>query len=286
MRIKHTLQVGSLQGSLSDNKRTSINTSVNWHLPPNLTLVDSIRHFGGDRMSTYKRLADHERDRRRSIRDALEVLRSIPEYSDQSRAKVRVTGLRLHPGDDKPVGLVELEFTCGSCDTIYLVSLPTSEQFRARNEASLRSNDYAIADLDGAVVDGGGAVELRDGRRLHAVEMMPTCALSQPTELDWLIVHHTVSMIEGASVRCYRSLRDQDNLAPSIREMTPDLRFLDCNTIWDLKGVPGPKRIVHSLGKKYPDLEIPSPQKVSDALRKYSIRVPKPRSVRRRSATN
>lgn len=235
-------------------------------------------------MSTYKRLADDECDRRRTIADALEVLRSIPDYTERSRAEIRVTGLRLHSGEDKLVGLIELEFTAGSCDTIYIVSLPTSEQFRARNEASLRSNDYAIADLDGAVVDGGGAVELRDGKRLHAVEMMPTCALSQPTELDWRIVHHTISMIEGASVRCYRSLRDQDNLAPSIREMTPDLRFLDCNAISDLIA-PGPKRIAHSLGKKYPGLKIPSPQKVSDALRKFSIRVPKPRSVRRRSAT-
>ena len=86
-------------------------------------------------------------------------------------------------------------------------------------------------------MDGNGKVALLDGTNLRAVEVIPAHLPLEPSELDWRIVHYTISII-GAEKRCYRHLGD--GLPARFQGLIPDRRFLDCSTLSDLKA-PAPK---------------------------------------------
>ena len=50
-------------------------------------------------MPIYHRLAQDDQGLRRTIADALVVLRTIPDFTDQSRANIRVQPLKLTSGE-------------------------------------------------------------------------------------------------------------------------------------------------------------------------------------------
>ena len=123
--------------------------------------------------SSSMKLIDAGRMSRRTIADAIEVMRSHPEFSQHRRAKVRTFPLHL-PSGDVPF-LVQV--VCA--ELALTVSLPTSKKFRAkgtRTPASLEFEEFETCLLDGAsaeIIDEQLEVVLSDGRRLRGVQVIP-----------------------------------------------------------------------------------------------------------------
>ena len=119
-----------------------------------------------------------------------------------------------------------------------------------------------------ALISGG------NGAVLRAVEVIPAKLPLKPSDLDWRIVHHVVSIIH-AEDRCYRSLREhaKPKCLDVPGEMIPDTRFLDCSALDGLK-LPSLKHLAKQIGKKDPALKRLSRQKIADALRKFGMRIP------------
>jgi hypothetical protein len=70
---------------------------------------------------------------RRTVNDALEVLRREAQFKDNDRAKFRIGLLKLPSAD--VVGLVEIVFDAPLREKGFIVSLPTCVRFRGWREA-------------------------------------------------------------------------------------------------------------------------------------------------------
>jgi hypothetical protein len=225
-------------------------------------------------MRQYQRLFEESRKLRLTIADALEVLREATEFKEHHRAEVRIGPLQLPSGE--VVGLVDVLFDVPSREKVCIVSLPTAARFRAIMDGTSRRDYFEISRLDGAVVDDDTNVLLADGTKLRAVEVIPTRLPVHPSEIDWLIVHCTISII-GAETRCYRSLRNE--LPPALPDTVPD-RIVDCSRLPGLHLDKSLKHIIREIGKKVPILRRVSSQTVANALRKFGIRIPMQRPRR------
>ena len=218
----------------------------------------------------YHSLASDDRIRRRTIADAIEVLHSIPDFTEQSRASVQVDPLPLASGEI--VGLVKVQCNGPLPEVICVVQMPTSSRFRAVRKGSSHQESFDIFRLDGAAVDGAGNVKLADDARLRAVELIPVHLPLEPTELEWRIVHHAIAFID-AEEHCYRRLRD--DVPAEFREMVPDVRVLDCNKLSGLD-IPSLEAIAAYIAERDRTLRRLSLQKIADALRQFGMRVPMP----------
>lgn len=218
-------------------------------------------------MPIYHRLAQDDKAARRTIADALEVLRTLPDFTDRSRANIRVQPLKLTSGE--LVGLIDLEFKGPLPEMICIVSLATSSRFRAKWQGGAQRRDCDVFELDGASVDGLGDVTLADGRLLQSVEIIPARLPMTPSDLDYRIVFYVLALI-GQQDHCYRSLRE--GVPDELQHMVPDLRFLDCSRLCGLI-VPPLKVIAAYIADLDPTL-LPSHQKIADALRKFGMRIP------------
>lgn len=225
-------------------------------------------------MPEYQRLREESKQSRRTIADALEVLREAADFEEDDRAEIRIGPLQLPSGH--VVHLVDIVFDAPLREKVYIVSLPTSAKCRAICDGSPRRNELEISRLDGAVIDAEASVYFSGGK-LHAVEVIPFPLCYEPTELDRRIVHLTIAII-GAEDRCYRSLRDGVPL--QFQDMVPDIGLLDCSRLSELD-VPPLKNIVSLIAEKDKTLRKLSPQKASDSLRTFGVRIPKARPRRK-----
>jgi hypothetical protein len=225
----------------------------------------------GQGARAYTRIAEEDKASRRAIADATTVLRKAVQFNEHDRAKIRVTAIRLPSGD--VVGLVDVLFEAPWLDERYCVSLPTAGRFKGFRQDIRRHVDLEIIRLNKAAADAAGTVVLADGTILGAVRVIPAQMPLEPSELDWKIVHATLSIIPGGD-RCYRSWRE--GMSPELQYMIPDQRLLDCSKLHDLKDIPPLKDIVTAIGRDHPTLKVSS-QKIADALRAFGIRVPVPR---------
>ena len=119
-------------------------------------------------MQPYVRLQEQRRTSRRTIADALEVVRQEFGLDDIGPAHVRIDPLRLPCG--QCTALVDVVFSDLGCG----VSLPTSSQFKARSATSSRQQEFEIFRLDGAEICPDGSVLLADRTGWCAVEVVPT----------------------------------------------------------------------------------------------------------------
>jgi hypothetical protein len=204
------------------------------------------------------------RNSRRTIVDAIEVLREAAEFKEHNRAEIRVGGLRLPSG--QVVGLVNVVFDAPLRDKGCVVPLTCSTQFEALRPGSSQRNVLEVDQLDGASVDFEGNVLLSNGSALRAVEVIPARLSIEPSERDWKIVHHTLSII-GAE-QCYRPWPDSER------------SVLDCSLLAGLT-LPQLKQIAWRLEERDPSLKGLSQQKIADALRNFGIRLPAPRPRRK-----
>ena len=214
-------------------------------------------------------LADENRSARRTVADALEILRSKVGFDQDNRAQARIGWLKLP--STEAIGLVQVVFDPPGDDTVWVVSLPSSREFHARRPNSSRHSRFDIAGLDGAIIDSAGTVLLTGGASLHAVEIIPAKLPYTPSELDNLIVHRTIAFIPEARERCFRRLRD--SVPARFKTMVPDLRFLDCSKLFGLE-IPSLESIAAYMIESNPTGRHPSQQKIADALRKFGARSP------------
>jgi hypothetical protein len=219
----------------------------------------------------HERLREEDRTSRRTISDALTVLGERTGLNEHDHAEIRV--YPIMPPSGQVVGRVDLVFDAPRREKISIVSLPTAASFRAGCLGSSGRECFEIFRLDGAIVRADATVLLADGATLRAVEVIPSRLPYEPTEIDWRIVHYTVS-IAGAEEHCYWRLRDR--LRPPYQETVPDLRFLDCSRLRELD-LPPLKVIASLLAERDSTLRKVSQQKVADTLRMFGIRIPKPR---------
>lgn len=199
--------------------------------------------------------------------DALEVLRTQAGFQEPDVATFWICHLELSEGDTLP--LVQLRFI--KDNVVHCVSLPAAKQFKARRENPLIYLDFAIDRLFGARIDGRGHIRLIDGTELRDMVVRPGFLNTEPTPLDWRIVHLTLELI-GAR-HCYRSLRD--DLPPQHRHMVPDFYLLDVRRLSGLS-LPPLKDIVAFVCRRYRKV---SGQQVANSLRKFGMRLPRPRPV-------
>jgi hypothetical protein len=212
-------------------------------------------------MPQYERLCEEGRISRRTMADAIEVLHEKAGFGANDRAEISIGLLKLPSAE--VVGLVQITFDPQIGDKAYVVSLPTSKQFKAYRTNARQRGCFDIAELHGAVLDGSGNVLLANGIALRGVEVIPARLPLEPTELDWRIIHHTLAIIEADD--CYRSWAS--GLLPA------DLRIADCGTFRGLT-LPRLKVLSSRIRERDPTLKMLSTQQVADTLSKFGVRIP------------
>lgn len=231
--------------------------------------------------SSGMKLIDAGRMSRRTIADAIEVMRSHPEFSQHRRSKVRTGPLHL-PSNDVPF-LVQV--VCSELGMA--VTLPTSQKFRAKLVDGVRVSDFQrfetnlLDDFIVEVTEDQVQVLLPDGRRLRGVEIIPYHLPPhgdgprdvQSVRLRYQVIQHIVWML-NAEERCYRFV-DKDLL--------PGVRVLDFGTLHDLQ-LPTLSAILHNIQLNNPRLNSISRQTLANFLRDWGLRPPEARRHRRKSA--
>jgi hypothetical protein len=134
----------------------------------------------------YKWLSEEQRKSRRSIADAMAVLRKEADFGEHDCAKILVSRFALPSGE--LVGMVVIQFNGQWEDSTYCVTLPTACRFKGLREGSTRYDQLDIMRLNKATTNATGTVVLADGTILGAVKVIPARMPLEPSELDRKIV--------------------------------------------------------------------------------------------------
>jgi hypothetical protein len=231
-------------------------------------LCESIYDGGEKEVTAMQPLKEDSRDKRRTVADALEVIREELGVDEMPGAEIRVSLLPLPSGEaTAAVALVCPDLDC-------CVSFPASRCFTAFPENCSQRHRFEISCLQEAKVGPTGSVVLTDGRCLRGVEMVPT---HMPYELSlveerilWNVIKFT------ASYGCFRNLRD--DLPQHLQAGIPDLWVLDYGRLHTIPRRPL-KTIKAYIETHDPELRV-SNQKIADALAKCGVRVPRRRPQR------
>ncbi|MEH2567774.1 hypothetical protein [Bradyrhizobium sp. AZCC 2289] len=220
----------------------------------------------------YPLLREGERNQRRTVSHAIDVLAQDANFGGADVAEVRVGTLRL-PSREQ-VGLLSVFFENEKLGKSFVVSLATSSEFTARCQGEEAARQFSIFELDGAKADNDNIVRLSDGTVLRAVEVIPAKLPLKPSGLDWRIVHHTISIVKAEN-RCYRSLREhaKPTCSDVPEEMLPEEKVIDCSALEGLE-LPSLKYLAQQIGQRDPSLKRLSRQKIADALRNFGMRIP------------
>jgi hypothetical protein len=213
-------------------------------------------------------LKEDSRGKRRTVADALEVVRQERGVPEIASAEIKV-GPFLLPSGEATAAVV---LVCPDLDCC--VSLPASWWFTALPEKSSQRHRFEISCLDGAKVGADGSVVLTDGRRLRGVEVVPTHMPYELSLAEERILWNVIRFTE--SYECYRNLRD--DLPHYLQRGVPELKVLDYSRLHSI-----PRRPLKAI-KAYIEIHDPelsvSNQKIADALAKCGVRVPRRRPRR------
>lgn len=122
-------------------------------------------------MPRHQWLHEDQRNKRRTIAGAIDVLHSQGIFESARTVEIRVAALQVR--SEEIVGLGAVLAESAAAETIFVVTLPSSKQFRAKRQGGYDTETFDIFRLHEAIIDGSGAVELADGTRLRAVELVP-----------------------------------------------------------------------------------------------------------------
>jgi hypothetical protein len=223
-------------------------------------------------------LREASRNERVTIADAIAVLEEEANFKADDCTRVWLQPLQLLTG--VVVWLVSAFFDGPASAGRFVVPLRTAKAFSAADVHGSRKRVFGMELLDGAIADASGVVSLANGDQVRALELSPAQLPYELSELEEKILHLTISMIEGAEIRCYRDLRD--DLPARERSGIPSLRFLDFSKLAKESGRPTlkPPYLKVLRGKfeeTYPRDRSPSEQKIADALEKAGMRIPRRR---------
>ena len=210
-------------------------------------------------------LRQNERDERRTITDALEVLWTQANFEEGDTAEIWLGPLRLP--STQIVSLICVTFNSDSHKKIFMVQLPTALTFRAKLDRAPEFQEFEIGRLGGASVNGEGQVRLSDGTHLRGVEVIPANLPYNITPVDWAVIRQTIAEL-GIEEECRYVPTD-----PALREIVPDLIDdpIDCSK---LSGHPAPLlKVVQGRIQDHFGGTV-SQQKIADTLRKFGMRVP------------
>jgi hypothetical protein len=168
-------------------------------------------------MQEYVALQEGRRTKRRTVADALEVVREKLGVYEITRAEIRIHHLQLPSGEC--TALVAVLFPDLGC----CVTLPTSARFRGLSGTSSQHQLFETSRLDRAQVSSDGSVRLVDGSWLRAVEVIPSHLPYELSELEKLILRHVI-LLTG-SYHCSRSI--QEGLPEHLQQQVPDVHALD-----------------------------------------------------------
>jgi hypothetical protein len=220
-------------------------------------------------MQPSTRLQEEGRTSRRTVADALDVVRQKLGLNEIPRARIEIGPLQLPSG--QCTALVDVVFPELGC----IVSLPTSARFKALTDTSSQHQQFEIYRLDGAEVCSDGSVRLIDGTRLRAVEVVPTHLPYEPSQLDKRILGHVILLTN--SYDCSRILLEglPKDLQDKFEEDFRKARALDFSRVRTIQA-PLLKVIRGYIERKNPELKV-SDQKIADALATFGVRVPRRR---------
>jgi hypothetical protein len=218
-------------------------------------------------MPQYGLLAEENRRKRRTIADALEVLRTKANFEQNDVAKVWLGELRLP--SKMSVTLVCVSFDSKTHEKTFLVSLPTASSFRASLEGAPKSQEFEIDRLEGAMIDGRGHVRLSNGDQIRAVEIIPALLPYDITPLDWAIVRQTIAIL-GIEEQCRY---DPGGRLPEV-EFNPFDYAIDCSKLSGHR--PPLRKTIQARieDDKKTGFGTVSLQKIADTLRKFGMRIP------------
>ena len=223
----------------------------------------------------YQRFAEDERIHRRTVSDAVEVLRTLPGFDESATATVWLSALPL-PSGQLPY-LVDVKYLDPVSSVACCVSLPTSDGFTARR-ADGRKSRYPIERLEGASVNFDAQVTLSNGDSLRNVEMITAHMPPEPTARQRRIIHHAV-IRGGKQVECTQDLAE--GLPPYLRIGLPDMRVVDYSKL-NCLNAPLLKQIKGDLEDHDPEFAGTSLQTIANTLRDVGARIPVKRPRRRR----
>jgi hypothetical protein len=212
-------------------------------------------------------LAEEDRRKRRTLADALEVLRTDANFKEGDAAEIGIGALKL-PSSEIAY-LIYVSFRNTVHQKTFLVSLPTAGKVRARLLGDQKLQEFEIERLNGAIANGRGDVWLSDGAQIRGVEVIPALLPYEITPLDWTIIRQTIAElgIEEHSRYAPRFEVARTYLGRSL------LNSIDCSK---LTGHPPPllKSIQARVLDDSPEFGTISLQKIADTLRKFGMRRP------------
>jgi hypothetical protein len=206
----------------------------------------------------------------RSIADAVEALRAAGRFFPHSLAQVWTGAIRLPNGTITSLVLVVAE--AGEGERGCAVALPSSASFTGKRLGGALE-EFEISRLDRALVDDSGTVELSDGIRLRAVNVVPTVICRDLTQLQKRIVYWTIKLVD-AEERCYRQRDFVDGVELRYGPPSPDLSTLDYSKVYGLE-LPSLKEIAHYIAKQDPTLKNLSHKTIATALSNCGMRRPR-----------
>jgi hypothetical protein len=218
-------------------------------------------------------LAEEDRRKRRTLADALEVLRTDANFQEGDAAEIRLGTLKLPSSEI--VYLVYVSFRSTIHQKTFLVSLPTAGGVRARFLDDPKLQELEIERLNGAIANGRGDVWLSDGAQIRSVEVIPALLPYEITPLDWTIIRQTMAEL-GIEEHC----RYDPGLQAARTYLGDWLsNSIDCSKLADR---PTPLlKSIQARVQDHPEFGSISLQKISDTLHKFGMRKP---ASRRKSA--
>ena len=207
-------------------------------------------------------LGEDGRTRRRTIGDALEVVRQQVGLDEIERAEIKIGQLFQLPYGEC-TAIVVVAFPDLAC----YVSLPSAGRFSALPETDSQRKMFEICRLDEARVCPDGSVVLGDESRLRAVEVVPTHLKYHLSALEERIFGHVIAITNAS---CFRRIREL--LPEHLRDRLPDFLVPDYSNLHTIQ-VPPLKVIRAEIAERDPGLQM-SNQKIADTLAWCGMRSP------------
>ena len=205
-------------------------------------------------------------DGRRSMRSLVDALAKLEEagcLKEGDHATVRAFWMQLPDG-----AVVATIAVIAPGEQPHRVMLPSAARFIAKNTVGER-RERPVEELDGALTDRDGNVQLQDGSYLHGVELIPVHLPEELTETEMEVLLCVLDVL-GLKKECYRPLH---------AELVPGLEVLDFALVAQVgaeRKLPSLKAIEREVFRRMPHIKR---QTLATVLARAGLR--RPRSGKR-----
>jgi hypothetical protein len=211
-------------------------------------------------------------DGRRSMRtlaDALARLEEAGWLKEGDHARVQAFWMRLPDG-----AVVATVAVIAPGEQPHRVMLPAAVCFTANNTVGER-REHHLEELDGAITDGDGNVQLRDGSYVRAVELVPVHLHEELTETEEEVLRCVLDVL-GLKKECYRPLH---------AELPPEFQVFDYALVAQVgteQKLPSLKTIEREFFRRMPHIKR---QTLATVLARAGFRLPRSGTRARPTAT-